>query len=205
MAWSVATQGDVQTLCEERTWFDAGKQRSRISTTERPRGRAATKTEQGATWTSHPNLPASFFFVCLRVCPHHPGSIRQEAQPVLNVYYNQAQSRQHPKRGTSQYSTCTTIIHHPGSIRKEAQPVLNLYYLLHPRGQIRKRSTASTQLVLQSFIIQAASETRHNQYSTCTTIIHHRGQPPRSQFRMGNLPASQKSRFRMRMGTTSSA
>ena len=30
----------------------------------------------------------------------NPASIRNEAQPVLNLYYNQAQSSQHPKRGT---------------------------------------------------------------------------------------------------------
>ena len=31
----------------------------------------------------------------------NPASIRNEAQPVLNLYYNQTQSSQHPKRGTA--------------------------------------------------------------------------------------------------------
>ena len=30
----------------------------------------------------------------------NPASIRNEAQPVLKLYYHQAQSSQHPKRGT---------------------------------------------------------------------------------------------------------
>ena len=37
----------------------------------------------------------------LTTIKHNPGSIRNEALPVLNLYYNQAQSRQHPKRGTA--------------------------------------------------------------------------------------------------------
>ena len=86
---------------------------------------------------------------------NNPGSIRNEAQPVLNLYYNQAQSRQHPKRGTASTKlvlqsstiqpTCTTVKNNPGSIRNEAQPVLNLYYNQAQSRQHPKRGTASTQ------------------------------------------------------------
>ena len=46
-------------------------------------------------------------------------------QQLPMLYFNQAQSSLHPKRGTP-----TTIKHNPASIRNEALPVLNLYYNL---------------------------------------------------------------------------
>ena len=95
------------------------------------------------------------------------------------MYYDQAQSWQHPKRGTASTQACTTIKHNPASIRNEAQPVLNMYYNHSSSRQHPKRGTASTRLVLRSSTIQPASETRHSQYSTCTTIIHQRGQHPK--------------------------
>ena len=84
---------------------------------------------------------------------HHPGSIRYEAQPVL--YYN---------------------IHHPGSIRKEAQPVLNLSGELNHRRAcapvvLKSDARGVRKGILRSYKDDDA-ETRHNQYSTCTTITH---------------------------------
>ena len=84
---------------------------------------------------------------------HNPAITREEAFPVLVLYYDEAQSSQHPKEGISstgvvlrrstiqpaperrqfQYSCCTTMKHVPAVTREEAFPVL---ISVVPRGGI---------------------------------------------------------------------
>ena len=47
-----------------------------------------------------------------------------EALPVLNLYYNQAQSSQHPKRGTASTKLVLQSSTNPASIRNEILPAL---------------------------------------------------------------------------------
>ena len=76
------------------------------------RGTASTKVVlQSSTMSQHPKRGTASTYAVLITVKHSPGRIRNEALPVLNfrnealtvlkLYYNQAQSSQHPKRGTA--------------------------------------------------------------------------------------------------------
>ena len=114
-------------------------------------------------------------YSCCTTIKHNPGSIRNEALPVLSLQYNQAQSRQHPKRGPA----CTHAVLQSSTIQAASEtralPVLMLYYNQAQSRQHPKRGPACTHAVLQSSTIQAASETRPCLYSCCTTIKHNPG------------------------------
>ena len=96
--------------------------------------------------------------------PIHAGAYRNEAFPVLKLYYKQAQSSQEPKRGISS----TKVVLQASTIQPEAEtrhfPVLELYYKQAQSSREPKRGISSTKVVLQASTIQPEAETRHFQY-----------------------------------------
>ena len=124
--------------------MDSGKWhlmlRSRGAGSVPPKGQEAEQQPRlSLDLSPEPAEAASFIFVSLCVCPHHPVGCTASTKLALSSSTIQAAS----ETRHSQYSTCTTIKHNPASIRKEAQPVLNLYYHQAQSSQHPKGGTAS--------------------------------------------------------------